>query len=347
MIQMGRRKREFPVEWDGAYRKQIWIGGAEMARRIGIVGLGLMGKAFAANLLRAGFSVRGFDIDEGCMKEFKDQGGTPVSSAAEAARGACWVLTSLPNSTVVREAVLGSGGVVEGSEQGLLLADTSTSRPEDSVMLGAELASRGIRFLDAAVSGTSTMARKKDLVVIAGGEPEDFAACRIIFDGFAKSAYHMGPVGSGARAKLIINLVNVCNRLGLAEGLVLGMKTGMNMESLLVALKDGAAGSKAMDQKGERMINADYSPESRLSTSLKDVHLMLEQGQRVGSPMFLASIYAQIAQIGVQMGYTKSDPACIVEVLRSFAGLPNRNSPDHEPIHEPIDDKNSSISGVT
>ena len=295
-----------------------------MGERVGIVGIGFMGQAFTSNLVRAGFTVRGFDIDAGRMKEFKKQGGTPVSSAAEAARGVRWVITSLPNSKVVREVVLGPGGIAEGAGKGLLLADTTTSRPEDSVSLAAELTRRGIRFLDAAVSGTSTMAWKKDLVVIAGGEAADFEACRSLFEGFAKSAYHMGPVGSGALTKLIINLVLVCNRLGLAEGLVLGMKAGMNMENLLAALKDGAAGSKAMDQKGEKMIKGDFAPESYLTTSLKDVRLMLEQGQRFGVPMFLTGIYAQIAQMGAQTGYAESDPASIVEILRGMAGLPRR-----------------------
>ena len=234
------------------------------------------------------------------------------------------MLTSLPNSTIVREAVLGSGGVAEGAGKELLLADTTTSRPEDSVSLGTELARRGIRFLDAAVSGTSAMAWKKDLIVIAGGERGDFEACRSLFDGFAKAAYHMGALGSGAMAKLVINLVLMCNRLGLAEGLVLRMKAGLDMESLLTALKDGAAGSKAMDQKGEKMIKADYTPEGRLTTGLKDVRLMLEQGQRLGVPMFLASIYAQIVQMAVQTGCGEFDSAYVIEILRGMAGLPLR-----------------------
>ena len=291
---------------------------------IGIVGIGFMGQAFTANLLRAGFKLKGFDIDSGRRKEFERQGGIPVSSAAEAARGSRWVLTSLPNSGVVRKAIFGPGGIAEGAKEGLFIADTTTSRPEDSTDLGAELALRGIRFLDAAVSGTSAMAWKKDLIVVAGAETADFEACRPLFNGFAKAAYHLGPVGSGALAKLIINLVLVCNRLALAEGLVLGMKAGMNLESLLTALKDGAAGSKVMDQKGEKMLKADYSPESRLNTSLKDVRLMLEQGQRFGTPMFLTNIYAQIVQIGSQMGYAEFDPACIIEILRGMSGLPYR-----------------------
>ncbi|MFH1553907.1 MAG: NAD(P)-dependent oxidoreductase [Pseudomonadota bacterium] len=302
-----------------------------MGECVGIVGMGFMGQAFTANLLRAGFSLRGFDLDKRRVDEFKLQGGTPVASAADTARGARWVLTSLPNSTIVREAVLGPGGVAEGAQSGLILADASTSRPEDSVSLGQELATRGIRFLDASVSGTSTMAWKKDLIVIAGGDPTAFEACLPLFDGIAKRAYHMGPVGSGALAKLILNLVLACNRLGLAEGLVLGMKAGMNMESLLAALKDGAAGSKTMDQKGERMITGDYSPESHLTTSFKDVQLMLEQGRRFGTPMLLTSVFAQVAQIGIQTGFAQSDPACIVEILRGMAGLPRRSGEEHAP----------------
>jgi 2-hydroxy-3-oxopropionate reductase len=295
-----------------------------MKECVGIVGLGLMGQAFTANLLRAGFTLRGFDIDAGRMKEFETQGGLPVASAAEAARGARWLLTSLPNSEVVREAVLGPGGVAAGAAEGLTITDTTTSRPEDSRSLGAELARRGIRFLDAAVSGTSTMAWQKDLIVVAGGEPPDFEACRPLFAGFSKAAYHMGPLGSGALAKLIINLVLAINRLGLAEGLVLGMKAGMNLESLLSALKEGAAGSKAMDQKGEKMLRAEYTPESRLTSTQKDVRLMLEQGQRFGTPMFLASIYAHIVQIGVQTGFAELDPSSVIEVLRGMSGLPVR-----------------------
>ena len=295
-----------------------------MPGRVGIVGLGLMGQAFSANLLKARFEVQGFDIDARRMDELGGRGGRPVDSPAAAAKGVRWVLTSLPTTEVVREAVLGPGGVAEGAEKGLLLADTTTARPEDSEALAAELTRRGIRFMDASVSGTSTMAWEKDLIVVAGGREEDFDALQPLFAGFSKGAYHLGPHGAGARAKLIINLVLLGNRLALAEGLTLGMKASMRMETLLTVLKEGAAGSKAMDQKGEKMLKAEYSPESRLTTSYKDVGLMLEQGRRLNSPMFVTSLYAQLAQMGVARGYADSDPACIIELMREMAGLPRR-----------------------
>lgn len=139
-----------------------------MTDRIGIVGVGLMGSAFSHHLLQAGFEVRGFDVDPARMAQLRERGGVAVDSPAAAAEGARWVLTSLPNSDIVREAVVGRNGIVHGAMPGLIVADATTSRPQDSERLGAELVQRGFGFLDAAVSGTSAMAWKKDLIVIAG-----------------------------------------------------------------------------------------------------------------------------------------------------------------------------------
>ena len=208
-----------------------------MSQRVGIVGMGLMGQAFIKNMHETGFEVQGFDVDSARMDDLREKGGHPAETPAEAARGVNFVITSLPNSDVAREATLGAGGIAEGAKEGLYHLDTTTSRPEDSVRLAGDLKERGIRFLDSAVSGTSTMAVAKDLVVIAGGEAEDFDACRAVFAGFSRAAYYMGPVGSGARTKLVINMILAGNRLALAEGLMLGTKVGLEMDTLLEVLK--------------------------------------------------------------------------------------------------------------
>lgn len=295
-----------------------------MAECVGIVGMGLMGQAFVHHLLRSGFKVQGYDIDAKRMAQLHERGGTPVESPAAVARGARWVITSLPTSDIVREAVLGANGVAQDAAQGLILADASTSRPEDSEKLGAELARRGIRFLDACVSGTSAMAWKKDLIVIAGGTPEDFAASKPLFDGFSRAAYRMGPVGSGAITKLIINLILFGNRLALAEGLVLGMKAGMAGESLLQVLQDAACSSKTMIDKGPKMLNGDYSPEGLVRISLKDARLTLEQGTRLGAPMLVTSLWTQLQQAAYQQGLAEVDSTAFIEVLRGMAGLSRR-----------------------
>jgi 3-hydroxyisobutyrate dehydrogenase-like beta-hydroxyacid dehydrogenase len=295
-----------------------------MSDRVGVVGMGLMGSAFTHHLLQSGLEVQGYDLDESRGRQLHERGGTPVESPAATASGARWVLTSLPNSDIVREVVLGRNGIAEGAGPGLIIADASTSRPEDSQRLGAELAKRGIGFLDAAVSGTSAMAWKKDLIVIAGGTPEHFEACKPLFAGFARAAYRMGPVGSGAMTKLVINLVLFGNRLALAEGLVFGMKAGMEGEALLAVLQDGACSSKTMIDKGPKMLNADFSPEGQVKTSLKDARLALEQGQRYGAPMFVGALWAQLQQSAYQHGLADHDSSSFIEVLRVLAGLEKR-----------------------
>ena len=168
------------------------------------------------------------------------------------------------------------------------------------------------------------MAWKKDLIIIAGGEQEDFDACKPYFDGFSRASYLMGAVGSGALTKLIINLVLAGNRLALAEALSLGTKAGMELNNLLEVLQDGACSSKTMIDKGPKMINGDYSPEGLIKISLKDSRLMLEQGQRFGSPMLMTSIWSQLAQNAYENGHAERDSVAVFEVLRKMAGLPER-----------------------
>lgn len=295
-----------------------------MSERVGIVGVGLMGQAFANHLLEKGYEVQGFDVDAARMEQFRQRGGIPVDSAAAAARGARFVLTSLPTGEIVRTAVFGPRGIAESAARGTLVADTSTSRPQDSEALGAELAARGIGFLDAAVSGTSAMAWKRDLVVIAGGTEADFEACRPYFATFSRAAYRMGPIGSGVLTKLIINLILNGNRLALAEGLVLGMKAGVEGESLLNVLQDSACSSKTMIDKGPKMLQGEYAPEGKVHSSLKGARLTLDQGSRFGAPMLITSLWAQIQQAAFQKGLGDYDSVAYFEVLRELAGLPKR-----------------------
>lgn len=303
-----------------------------MVERVGLVGMGLMGQAFILNLRKSQITVQGFDVDPGRMDELREQGGHPVDSPAAAARGVDYVITSLPNSSIGREAMLGAGGIAEGAAEGLIVCDTTTARPEDSEALAAELSARGIRFLDSAVSGTSTMARAGDLIVIAGGDKADFDACRDVFAGFSRAAYYMGPVGSGARTKLCINLVLAGNRLALAEGLLLGDKCGLDVNNLLEVFKDGACSSKTMVDKGPKMINADYSQQGQIMVSLKDSRLMIEQAQKVGAPSLMISLLSQIFQATYERGYARKDSVAFYEILRGMAGLEEREGIDDVPF---------------
>ncbi|MBT3822497.1 MAG: NAD(P)-dependent oxidoreductase, partial [Nitrospinaceae bacterium] len=290
-----------------------------MAEKVGIVGIGLMGSALSGGLLQEGFEVQGFDTDGRRLDEFTERGGTAVDSPAAAAQGVNWMITSLPHGEIVREVALGANGIIEGAEKGLILCDASTTSPEDTEKLGSDLAERGIRFLDTCVSGTSAMAWEKDLIVIAGGEKSDFEACRPYLESFSRAAYHMGPVGSGALTKLIINLVLAGNRLALGEGLTLGTKAGMDVNNLLAVLQDGACHSKTMLDKGPKMVEGNYEPEGRMSTETP--RLMIEQGSRFGAPTMVASMWLQLVQAGCEMGLAEQDPVAFHEAQRVLAGL--------------------------
>jgi 3-hydroxyisobutyrate dehydrogenase-like beta-hydroxyacid dehydrogenase len=303
-----------------------------MVDRVGLVGMGLMGQAFILNLRKSQIAVQGFDVDPKRMDDLRAQGGHPVESPARAAEGVDYVITSLPNSTIGREVMLGAGGIAEGATEGTYICDTTTARPEDSEALAAELGARGIHFLDSAVSGTSTMARAGDLIVIAGGEKADFEACRAVFAGFSRAAYHMGPVGAGARTKLAINLVLAGNRLALAEGLLLGDKCGLDLDNLLEVFKDGACSSKTMVDKGPKMIGADYSQQGQVHVSLKDSRLMIEQAQRVGAPVLMVQTWSQLLQAAYEKGYGRKDTVAVFEILRGMAGLEERRGVDDAPF---------------
>ena len=303
-----------------------------MVDRVGLVGMGLMGQAFILNLRKSQIVVQGFDVDPRRMDDLREQGGHPVATPADAAKGVDYVITSLPNSSIGREAMLGAGGIAEGAAEGLYICDTTTARPEDSEALGVELAAKGIRFLDSAVSGTSTMARVGDLIVVAGGDKADFEACRPVFAGFSRAAYHMGPVGSGARTKLAINLVLAGNRVALAEGLLLGDKCGLDLNNLLEVFKDGACSSKTMIDKGPKMIDADYSQQGQIHVSLKDSRLMIDQAQKVGAPVLMTQTWSQLLQAAYEKGYKYKDSVAFYEILRGMAGLEERTGIDDVPF---------------
>jgi 3-hydroxyisobutyrate dehydrogenase-like beta-hydroxyacid dehydrogenase len=295
-----------------------------MTNRVGIVGMGLMGQAFIANLRKAQFSVQGYDTDPARMDNLREQGGSPVSTPADVAKGVDYVIASLPTSNIAREVLLGTGGVVDGAEGTLYICDTTTSSPDVSEQTSKALEEKGIQYLDSAVSGTSTMAQARDTIVIAGGREEDFKACEPVFKGIARAAYYMGPAGSGSRTKLVINLVLSGNRLALAEGLILGEKAGLETANLLEVLKDGASYSKTMNDKGPKILAGEYTPESLVRSSLKDARLMLDMGQQFGAPTLMIGTWAQLLQAACEKGLSEKDTMVFFEILRSMAGLEER-----------------------
>src|SRR5882724_6399559 len=289
-----------------------------MSGTVALIGMGLLGSALAENLIKAGFTVRGYDTAPDRMRQHAERGGHVAASSADAARGASAVMTCLMTADIVREALLGPAGALDAAPPGVVVIDNSTIHPDASAALAAELARRGIAMLDAPVAGSSGQARRREAPVVVGGDRPVFERCRPIFDAIALRAHHVGGHGAGARAKLVVNLVLGLNRLALAEGLLFGLRQGLDGPDLLAVLKDSAAYSRAMDVKGERMLTDRFEPEGKLAQHLKDVELMLEVGHAVGEAPLATALHRQLLVAGVAAGLSERDNSSIVAVLRSL-----------------------------
>ena len=284
--------------------------------------MGLLGSALAESLIKAGFTVRGYDTAPERVREHEARGGVPARSPADAARGATVVMTCLMTADIVRDVLLGPDGALAAAEPGLVVIDNSTIHPDASAALAGLLAQRGIPMLDAPVAGSSGQARRREAPIVVGGDPEVFARCRPILDALTERVRHVGPNGAGARAKLVINLVLGLNRLALAEGLLFGLRQGLDGRALLAVLKDSGAYSRAMDLKGERMVEGNFEAEGKLVQHLKDVELMLEVGHAAGAPLLATALHRQLLLAGVAGGLGDHDNSAIIAVLRSLIAAP-------------------------
>ena len=291
-------------------------------RDVGFVGLGLMGSSMTMNLLAAGYPVHGFDVLPEARERHAQRGGAVVGSPAEAARRADLVVLSLPHGGIVAEACFGPGGIAESARPGLVVVDTTTSHPDQTVDNASRLATHGIGFLDASVSGTSAMAAERDLIAMVGGDHELYDEVGPVLDAFTRARYHLGPVGSGVRTKLVVNLVLGLTRVALAEGLVVGEKAGMDLPILLQVLKDSVASSKVMHVYGDRMVTGQHLPPTgRIRSHAKDVALIQEQAAQVGAPLHLVPVLAEIVEEAKRLGLSEWGSTATIEVLRERAGL--------------------------
>lgn len=284
-----------------------------MNKTIGFVGLGLMGSGMARNLVKAGFRVIGYDLDSGKVAAFTAAGGKKSEDPGTMAANVDVIVLSLPNSNVVNQVVHETLRLKETGRENLILIDTTTADPGMSKALAEQLQSKGITMLDATISGTSKMCAEKNITLMVGGDKGIFQECENIFSALAVQTFYLGPNGSGALMKLIVNLVLGLNRMVLAEGLSLGKNAGVDTEQMLNVLKNSAAYSKAIDMKGLKMTTADFLPaEGKLAFHLKDVRLMLDLSRQLDFPLPLCCLHAQALTSLVAKGRGEWDNAAIM-----------------------------------
>ncbi|MPZ59890.1 MAG: NAD-binding protein [Propionibacteriales bacterium] len=289
---------------------------------VGLVGLGLMGSAITTRQLASGYAVHGFDVLADARDDHVKRGGEPAASPAEVATRSRVVVLSLPNGQVSHEACFGPGGVVEGVGEDALVIETSTVRPDEAEAMAAELAKHGVRYSDTALSGHSEMVGRGEALGMIGGAEGDVDVIREVLGPVCREMMHVGAHGDGMRAKIVVNEVLSINRFAVAEGLILAEKMGMGLDRMLAVLQASAAYSKAMDMWGQRMVDHRYTdPASRVNSHDKDAQLTLQIGRQHGAPQLLTSQINQVVQMAIANGMSEADNSCVMEVLRSLAGI--------------------------
>lgn len=288
----------------------------EEQKRMGVIGLGLMGTALTERLLDHGYRV--------CVWNRTREKAAPLIS-----KGAQWsdnplavcprVIISLYTTEVV-EAVLAE--LDAGLHKGQVLIDTTTGEPHQTAALGTRLAARGIHYLDAPISGSSQQTREGEATVIVGGDRATFEACADLWRVMGRKVFHVGPCGSAAKMKLISNLVLGLNRAVLAEGLAFAEALGVSPAAALEVLAGSNAYSRAMDVKGRKMIERDYAVQAKLSQHLKDVHLMLHAASAAGLALPLTQTHRRLMEQAEAAGLGELDNSAILEVLRLPGGKP-------------------------
>lgn len=278
---------------------------------VGIIGLGLMGSALAERLRAAGYDVVGYDLNETCRQVLREMGGQPVTSAREVFEACSRIIFSLPNTDVVASVIEQCWDLLPGKT----IIDTTTGEPDATAKLGERLDQHGTHYLDATLTGSSQVARAGELVITVGGPNELFHECGDLFALFAKRWFHVGTWGSGARTKLVVNLVLGLNRAVLAEGLAFARRCGLDQTAILEILKSGSAYSKVMDVKGSKMIASDYTTEAKLSQHLKDVRLILDAGRQANAELPLSTLHEELLSKLVEQGLGDEDNSAIIKAF--------------------------------
>jgi 2-hydroxy-3-oxopropionate reductase len=289
--------------------------------RIGFIGLGIMGKPMAANLLAAGYPLTVHSRGRGPVDELAGLGASPATSARDVAAASDVVITMLPDSPDVEAVVLGPDGVGDGIAPGALYVDMSTIAPAVSRSIAVTLAERDVEAVDAPVSGGETAARAGELSIMAGGSDEAVARAQPIFDVLGKATTHIGPPGAGQVAKAANQVVVALTIQAVAEALVLARKAGADPARVRAALLGGFAQSRVLDVHGQRMLDGAYDPGFKLRLHRKDLAIALQLSREQEVPLLATAQAAQLMDALLAGGAGERDHSAMVTLYEQLAGV--------------------------
>jgi 3-hydroxyisobutyrate dehydrogenase-like beta-hydroxyacid dehydrogenase len=282
-------------------------------KTVGVIGLGIMGSAMSANLVKAGFTVHGYDVAPAQRSLLTQAGGHPARSAAEVAERADVVIASLPSAEALHAVA------AEISAQCIVI-ETSTLPIEDKVKARDSLAKKAIVLLDCPLSGTGAQARTKDLSVYGSGDRAAFEKATAVLEGFSRAHYYLGEFGNGSKMKYVANLLVAIHNVAAAEAFVLGMKAGLDPETIYKVAGDGAGTSRMFQVRGPQMVAGRYDDATmKVEVWQKDMKIIGEYATRLGVPTPLFNASASIYTAAMAQGFDKQDTAAVCAVLEAMA----------------------------
>jgi len=289
---------------------------------VGMIGLGIMGSAMSANLIRAGFKVVGYDVLPQRLREHRKAGGTVAHGCAEVAKHCDILVTSLPSA----EALLDTAAVLaKSARRGQIVIETSTLPIDVKEGARKRVAARGAILLDCTLSGTGAQARAKDVVVYASGDRKSYGRIALVLDGFARAHYYVGAFGAGSKVKFVANLLVAIHNVAAAEAMVLAMKSGLDLAMVLKVVADGAGSSRMLQLRGPMMVKGDYSDATmKVKIWQKDMTIIGDYARKIDCPTPLFSASAPFYSAAMAMGRGAEDTAAVCAVLEKMANNPRR-----------------------
>lgn len=288
-------------------------------KNIGFIGLGIMGKPMAKNLLKGGFPVVAYDLRAEALAEVVAAGASVGTSPKDVAAHSEVIITMLPNSPEVRQVVLGPNGVIEGVRPGAIVVDMSSIAPLAAREIAAVLAAKGVSMLDAPVSGGEPKALNATLAIMVGGEPAVFDAVKDILSKMGASVTLVGGIGSGNVTKLANQIIVALNIAAMSEALVLATKSGVDPECVYQAIRGGLAGSTVLDAKAPLVLARNFKPGFRIELHIKDLMNALDTAHECGVPMPLSAQVLEIMQALKVDGHAREDHGGLVQFYEKLA----------------------------
>ena len=290
-----------------------------MAEKIGFVGLGIMGKPMAKNLLKAGYSLTVYDIVGEPVEEVVTDGAARASSNKEVAANSDKIITMVPDSAESEMAILGPDGVLEGARPGSVIVDMSSIAPSVSQKIAAECAKNGVEMLDAPVSGGEPGAINATLAIMVGGKQEVFDQCYDLMKTLGGNVVLTGDIGAGGITKLANQIVVAANIEALSEAMVLAQKAGVDPEKVFNAIRGGLAGSAVMEAKGPMMLDRNFRAGFRIRLHQKDLRNVLQTGQELNVPLPVTALIQQMLGALINEGEADADHSAILHFLERMA----------------------------